>query len=1265
MIRRPLLCLALTAFAFAGTAVAQPYLLRDIQLAPPPVGTTVGPTPIAATPSRAIFLAGTLAGELWGTDGTATGTVRLPLELDPFDAPRVGTVAGRMILRQGSAHDGDGPVLWSTDGTPAGTERLTFHVSRGAEVHPVAVLGGELLVSLGGPAGGELWATDGTLTGTRMVRDLRSGPVSSDPRGGAVAGGVVLFPASGEGTGRELWRTDGTAEGTVPVADLRPGPAGSLLERFASFGTRVLFVADDGVTGTELWISDGTAAGTRRVVDLDPGADPTTFLDGPRAAPDGGFAYFVADLGDGPELWRTDGTAAGTLALSPELEAFDLQYGLLFTGGRVVFVASTADHGYEPWISDGTVAGTHPVDLCPGPCSSHPSGLAPSSRGVIFLAEDQGDGDVYRSDGTVAGTYAFADLCDHECQRFRLLGEGGGRLILVTEEFGDEALWASAGTPGDAMLLRQGDVFDNAVGGPMGEIDDRLLFVASDEEHGSRPWRTDGTPGGTEPITDLPLPRNGSSGPSRPHRVGDALLFVARDGDFLPLWRTDGTIAGTEQVARLVLHPDGGTGEEGYRDFALAGDRLFFGARPGVQREQRVWSTDGTSAGTAELLRMPEGSLRLTPIGDEVLVLGPELWRAGQAPGSARRLAEIWCTSRAARAGSRWVFGATQNPGGESNRELWVTDGSAAGTRRLKDILPGLESSDPGEPLSFRGRAWFAARDAEHGRELWSSDGTEAGTRMLRDLQPGGAAASPRPLAVLGGRLLFSAHGPGGFTLWSTDGTPAGTIDLGPPAPGFFVQPAVVGGALYWFEDGALWRSDGTPGSGREVADLLPSTVRLELAAAVGDRLVLSVTGFLGGTELWLSDGTPEGTRRAVDGDDLGLTSLRGLGIVGDVLVFSGFDREIGQEPWAAHLGDRPGPFTPPAAPSALTAEPVSPTAVRLTWRDHAPDEERFRIEVTTLHGPAGGPLLHPADTLGSVVGGLTPGVPASFRVRAENSLGPSAWSGEASATPQALDTGPCAADDRTLCLLGGRFALRAAWRDQRSGDTGNGHAVPYPGSDRTGTFWFFDPANVELIAKALDGRPVNGAFWSFFGGLSDTEYWVTVTDTVDQRSRTYHNPPGEICGVGDTTAFPGAAFPVAAPAAEPASATRPAAATPLPQPGLAGACVPGPQTLCLLDGRLQVEVAWNDHHNGGSGPGRALPGTDKTGYFWFFDPDNVELVVKALDGTGVNGHLWVFWGALTDVEYTITVTDTENGLPVEYHNPPGEICGGADTAAF
>ncbi len=76
------------------------------------------------------------------------------------------------------------------------------------------------------------------------------------------------------------------------------------------------------------------------------------------------------------------------------------------------------------------------------------------------------------------------------------------------------------------------------------------------------------------------------------------------------------------------------------------------------------------------------------------------------------------------------------------------------------------------------------------------------------------------------------------------------------------------------------------------------------------------------------------------------------------------------------------------------------------------------------------------------------------------------------------------------------------------------------------------------------------------------------------------------------------------------------------------------------------------------------IPRFSDTGAFWFFDRDNLELVVKVLDGTGVNGNYWVFYGALCNVEYEITVTDTLGGATRRYANPLGQFATVADTDA-
>ena len=115
-----------------------------------------------------------------------------------------------------------------------------------------------------------------------------------------------------------------------------------------------------------------------------------------------------------------------------------------------------------------------------------------------------------------------------------------------------------------------------------------------------------------------------------------------------------------------------------------------------------------------------------------------------------------------------------------------------------------------------------------------------------------------------------------------------------------------------------------------------------------------------------------------------------------------------------------------------------------------------------------------------------------------------------------------------------------------------------------------------------------------------------------------------------------------------------------------AGPCTPSAEDLCLLSSRFKVSVNWIDQHSGElSGTGTTLPLSDGSGSFWFFRPDWAELTVKLIDGRGTNGKFWFFYGALSDLEYTITVTDTTTGTVRTYHNDPGNICGGADTKAF
>jgi hypothetical protein len=235
------------------------------------------------------------------------------------------------------------------------------------------------------------------------------------------------------------------------------------------------------------------------------------------------------------------------------------------------------------------------------------------------------------------------------------------------------------------------------------------------------------------------------------------------------------------------------------------------------------------------------------------------------------------------------------------------------------------------------------------------------------------------------------------------------------------------------------------------------------------------------------------------------------------------------------------------------------------------------------------------------------------------------------------------------LCVRGGRFRLDVTWRDPRTGKTGGGQAVPVAGD--SGAFWFFGPENVELFAKVLDGRAVNSAYWVFYASLSDVEFDLTVTDAVNGAHKTYHNDPYTLASRADTAAFP--------------SVSPTTAAVQAPAVVQAVKTAVDPQALSLQGDRFRVEVAWKDPRTGATGTGQAVSMSDDSGYFWFFGPNNIELVTKVLDGRAVNHHFWVFYASLTDVEYTITVTDGLSGAKKTYHNPPYTLASRADTAAF
>lgn len=235
------------------------------------------------------------------------------------------------------------------------------------------------------------------------------------------------------------------------------------------------------------------------------------------------------------------------------------------------------------------------------------------------------------------------------------------------------------------------------------------------------------------------------------------------------------------------------------------------------------------------------------------------------------------------------------------------------------------------------------------------------------------------------------------------------------------------------------------------------------------------------------------------------------------VLHQDGRDATLGSDDRAALAFHYPEPSgSPPPAPTALTAEPTAPDAVELTWQAAGSNLIGFDIEARRVGGTFT-PIASAAGTARNLaVTGLGAAVPRLFRVRARSATGLSTPSGEVAATPL-LTAGSCVETPETLCLNQGRFLARSFYATPDGRGGGNGVQL----TTDTGTYWFFEPSNVELIVKVIDACVLFDRYWVFAGALTDVETALLVADTATGATRTYFNPPQTpFLPVQDTSAF-------------------------------------------------------------------------------------------------------------------------------------------------
>lgn len=446
--------------------------------------------------------------------------------------------------------------------------------------------------------------------------------------------------------------------------------------------------------------------------------------------------YFVADhatdTSGGKELWRTDGTIAGTFQITdfvtPRGPDPDFQEIAEFDGALFFTVDSVFEFegGALPdikvlplWTTDGQPGAERPIEEINPPLTSDDSvNLGPrfyphklkvaGDKFYFFHKNILNDNDeIWQMDNasdTATLIYSRANLIDPE--------------------------WSSG------LLGKYSATTANA------------FFFASDTND---IWMVSNASNSVEKVVSFEEPENVHSATIQDMvTAGDDVFCVVSMTPKVTaqtrwqLWKIHGDSNSTELVREFGI--DYLQGAQKIQNLTWSGEYLYFttsdhlvAASEALDRFVRVpsglWRTDGTEEGTieikenikAESLTAVDGKLFFASDGDA-------------SDGDARSVDS---------------FGREINfRDALRDQELWVSDGSRAGTVRVKDVNPGPEASDPEQLAAIGGTLVFSAEDGETGRSIWLSDGTETGTFLYAQTED-----DPEDFVGLGDEVVFTING--------------------------------------------------------------------------------------------------------------------------------------------------------------------------------------------------------------------------------------------------------------------------------------------------------------------------------------------------------------------------------------------------------------------------------------------------------------------------------------------------------------------------
>jgi ELWxxDGT repeat protein len=738
-----------------------------------------------------------------------------------------------------------------------------------------------------------------------LVKDMRPEkvPELSVFKGvGRGVGDVLFFRAGGAEPG--LWCTDGTEAGTYRVFDELPdhqidGDGAVTVAGNAVYAPilswRTLRRLDAGETN--LVTSDGTTPGTHVVGPI------SEWLGG--ASCGEGKVCFVGAIN---RIGVTDGTAAGTAILvqtSPRPALTPWASEMTAFGKRAFFNTVDEDAGRcipqndspdlcgELWITDGTAAGTHLFkDLNPGSWPSTPEFFFVSKRGKLYFRsilpnEHSLDSRCvfWSSDGTPEGTQPLRTDDPFLCTTNAAITEAGGHVyylggggVMQTDGTSDStvAVWPknseysrsvwNVGAAGEsALIATRGGLWASRGAEPIHLVDGPVTLLGSPTVSGlgyfalsGDLWSSDGTADGTRKLFRLPDSRLLAPVATTPRQ------FYYRNVD-MDLFVSDGTESGTRRIE--LSTPVGASSFP--KELLPFGDKMFFATGgptfTGPGDPSRYNISDGTAAGTFPLATL----------------LNPEPMFLHEGRVYYRDSSELWTTDGTA-AGTRRVSDWLGAPG-VSNPPSFIGQTAIFAAAGQEEVLMrrdadgtvtslGLKSGFLREFVAVGDRVAFW-KQADGGISLMITDGTSAGTKLVAE-----GVATRGWLLPFGDRGLFAAWSPAEHVvLWSTDFTEAGTHPLKTISTAFDNYPKLattwqglailaVGNFDPTGEQGQIvWRSDGTPEGTFALSDQ-----RFDYVLAEGSALTLIRQFYIDsntlGWEIWTSDGSTAGTRLLTSG---------------------------------------------------------------------------------------------------------------------------------------------------------------------------------------------------------------------------------------------------------------------------------------------------------------------------------------------------------------------------------------------------------------